>query len=799
VHFNVNKIFPWLSIRSKLIIAFVGLSVVPVALVGLHGIFSNIKMMETIALGNLNHDVSTIKGSTANFLSSIEGDLRVLRHSSLLDGFVNEREQRHAGRNDRLLSQLRSELLAFAQTREIYYQIRIINNDGDELLRVESTNAADTTTFHSVHLSELRHARESFYFLLVGNLRKDQIAFVPSELVDKNNQRVPVISFAMPLIGSKERVGVLIANVFANNLFHVIETKRHLDVQGKIILVSNDGHYLYHSEKKKDWNRLLASREEDNLQHDYSASIGRTLLSGTEGTITKGSDEIISYAPLFSPVDDEKLAPGFQNSVFVFESVPKDRIMGPVRSFAWTFASFLGVFLVVAIGLGLLATRQFTRPIAELHHGAEIISKGNYSHRLRVETHDEIETLGQQFNAMASSLESHEKEIQQHRTKLEEMVKKRTEELSAEKTKLQAILDHVPSAIVLLDKNLRIQSASAAFSTVTGRRFEEVNGKDCQVLYFANGFCKECVCRKAKLTKTIESHIDQTYDHKRGERYIEHLAIPMADNGEVASILEIITDVTERKRFEKHLIQTERLAAAGEMSAIIAHGFRNSLTSIKMILQLQNESRTLNRSQRKSLDVALSSIEQMEQIVTELLNFARPKPMEFRMKSLNDIIDESLSFARPQMSKQRVVVKKELDAGIPPISFDEPLMKEAIVNVLINAVHAIESGGRKARRGQITVRTVQQRLPKTLRDPVLTDASRAPGREIILPKGTACALVEVRDNGCGIDRTQHSSRRKRMARDSVCQWSGEQSMPMAELLESKANAEGGRPFKYICR
>ncbi|MBI4547148.1 MAG: PAS domain S-box protein [Ignavibacteriae bacterium] len=756
--FLIDKLLPWLSIRSKLIIAFVGLSIIPLLLVGLHSIFSNVNMMEKIALENLTHDVHTIREHTANFLSSIESDLHVLRHSSLLERFITVLERTSSDQNKSLLQQLQSEILAFARTKEIYYQIRIVDSDGDELIRIEALDVTDTgTTFRVVRANELRHGCESFYFLLIDRLTRDQITFATSELVDKPNRRIPVMSFAIPLIGSKDRVGILIANVFAKNLFRAIEAKRHLEVQGKVVLVNSDGHYLYHSEKKKDWNRLLASREEDNLQHDYPVSTVNAILSGNEGTLAEGVDEIVSYGPLFSTTSSGKVTPGFAMPFFVFESVPKGFVLGPVRSFALTFSSFLGVFLIVAIGLGLLATRQFTKPIAELHHGAEIISKGNYGHRLHVETHDEIEKLAGQFNAMASSLESHEKEIQQHRTKLEEMVRKRTYELNEEKTKLQAILDHVPSAIVLLDKDFQIRSASAAFSTITGRRFEDVKGKDCRAVFFKGGFCRECVCRRAMASRKIESHIDQTCDDKSGERFVEHIAIPMNENGDLDSILEIITDVTERKRFEKNLVQTERLAAAGEMSAIIAHEFRNSLTSIKMILQLHNESENLNRSERKSLDVALNSIEQMENIVAELLNFARPKPMEFQVKSLNNIIVESLVFAQPQISKQNIAVKKMLDSELPPFLIDESHMKEAIMNVLINAAHAVNNDGRKLNRSEIQVLTKRECLRKTLRDFGMTDSKRMDdsnlyGAEIVLRKGTDCAVVEINDNGCGIER-----------------------------------------------
>ncbi|MBI3195076.1 MAG: PAS domain S-box protein, partial [Ignavibacteriae bacterium] len=347
--------------------------------------------------------------------------------------------------------------------------------------------------------------------------------------------------------------------------------------------------------------------------------------------------------------------------------------------------------------------------------------------------------------------------IQHHRTKLEEMVIHRTAELSDEKAKLQAILDHVPSAIVLLDKDFRIQSASAEFSVITGHRFEDVKGSDCRAVFYSNGFCQECVCRKAMRTGKTESHIDATQTPNMRERFIEHIAIPMTDNGTVDSILEIITDVTERKRFEQNLLRAERLAAAGEMSAIIAHEFRNSLTSIKMILQLQNESTRLRRTEKKSLNVAMNAIEEMEQVVTQMLDFARPKPMLLKEVSLNHVVNESLSLVFPQMMKQEINIRKELEESLPLILLDEASMKEAIMNILLNAIQAISSRDDRTSGGEIFILTKNEQLSKTLRDFAPTERSinfsgNEMGTEIVLKKGTSCIIAEIRDNGSGIER-----------------------------------------------
>ncbi len=557
---NLNKIFPWLSIRNKLLIAFAALSILPLMFVGVYSILSNVRMMKKVALEQLTEDVQTIREKTATFLEDISSDLRVLQNSSPLESWIH-----NDGRAPRFvqsaLQQMNKEFLAFAKTKGIYYQFRLIDRSGDELLRVECINPNDSArAYRIVPQPELRQGRESYYFLLIKTVRHNQVTLAPAEVIYKTGERIPVMSFAMPLAGERGFVGILVANVFEKEFIRVIESKKQSEPSRTVILTTGEGHYLYHSEKKKDWNRLLASREEDNLQRDYSPTIAASILSGSEGTLTEGSDEIISYAPLFQQSDlpeNPEASPSFSVPVFVIESVSENAIMGPVRSSALTIIGFLVLFLGSAIGLGLLATRQFTRPIAQVQRGAEIIASGSYGHRLHVETHDEIEKLADQFNVMAASLETHEKEIQQHRNRLEEMVERRTGELLEEKTKLQALLDNVPSAFVLLDKAFRIQTVSAAFASLTGFALSDVKDKDCGMIFQDGDVCNECLCRKAMQGGSIESRVEHLVDRIRGERFIERIAIPMKENGNLGSVLQIITDVTKRKRLEQELVHTE--------------------------------------------------------------------------------------------------------------------------------------------------------------------------------------------------------------------------------------------------
>ncbi len=752
-----------MSIRNKLLIAFAGLSILPLSFVGIYSILTNVKMMREIAIGELTDDVQIIREKSQNLLNDINTDMRVLQNSSYMEAWTQEVGTLTKYSTGSDLHHLANELVAFARTKGIYYQFRLISADGDELLRVECRNPVDSVKkYEIVPFSELRQSRETYYFLLVNGVEDNQIVFAPAELLGRNNELIPVMSFAMPLVKNKHRLGILIANVFERRLIEAIETRIGSASSRKVVLATGDGRYLYRSDMQKDWNRLLASRGEENLQRDYSSPITAAILSGKDGTMTEGTGDIVSYAPLFGN-ETATLSPAasatFAVPIIVFETESSDVILGPVRSYALTYVGFLVLFLLSAVALGLIATRQITRPIAELQHGAEVIARGNYANTLKVETHDEIEKLSDQFNIMAASLRAHESEIQRHRTQLEDMVAQRTHELQEEKGKLQAVLDNVPSAFVLLDRAFQIQTVSAAFSRVTGLALDEVKGRGRFYLLGDADGNKESPWVRAAATGEIQSLEQRIGGQGGSNRFLEYIAIPMKEEGAVSALLVIITDITKRKKFEQQLVHTEKLVAAGEMSSIIAHEFRNALTSVKMILQLFVESEKATRTEKKSLAVALDSIYHMETIVTELLNFARPKPVQLTMTDLNRIVQESIEFVGPHVQQNNVVVTTTFDRKIRPRPLDESRLKEAIINLLLNAIQAFDGRRTQAQNWKIDIATKQIRLQKTIRDMIYAESvSEQVGSnvqsEVVLEAHTACSLIEIRDNGGGIDKEE---------------------------------------------
>jgi PAS domain S-box-containing protein len=257
-----------------------------------------------------------------------------------------------------------------------------------------------------------------------------------------------------------------------------------------------------------------------------------------------------------------------------------------------------------------------------------------------------------------------------------------------------------------------------------------------------------------------ENVIYEWSDSKDDEtRYIQNSISPIFDEmGKADGVVGVARDITEQKKLEKQQVETEKLLMVAEMSAMISHEFRNSLTSVRMILELQFESENLTIAEKNSLSVALSSLNHMEDVVTQLLNFSRPKPMECKRTCVNTIVLESIEFTRPHFEKNNIAIHHNLDKTLPLISLDKDHFKEALINLTLNAIQAIINKNEGNQIREIELKTEKHILKNTLRDVAISEVvdlqaknvQRLDKSELVMDQGISCVLITIKDSGIGI-------------------------------------------------
>ena len=153
------------------------------------------------------------------------------------------------------------------------------------------------------------------------------------------------------------------------------------------------------------------------------------------------------------------------------------------------------------------------------------------------------------------------------------------------------------------------------------------------------------------------------------------------------------------RKTEAQLVRSEKLAALGQLAAGIAHEIRNPLTSINILIHSLTENFSSGDSHREDLKVIEEEIDRINEILDRFLRFAKPAPPLLERTEVASIFEETLQLVRPRMEKQRVHVEREFQA-LPIILMDREQMKQVALNLLLNAVQAMPSGGTLTIRGQ---------------------------------------------------------------------------------------------------
>jgi signal transduction histidine kinase len=202
-----------------------------------------------------------------------------------------------------------------------------------------------------------------------------------------------------------------------------------------------------------------------------------------------------------------------------------------------------------------------------------------------------------------------------------------------------------------------------------------------------------------RITGPLQKLVDGTVRISEGD-FTQMISVGSRDEiGDLArSFNEMTKDLLEtRQRMEdanRRLIQAEKLASIGRVSASIAHEIRNPLTSLKLNIQKLQQSERLDEEEREHLAISQEGIGQIEKFIKELLNFTRVPDLNPERFSMVQIMEESLKLLRDSLQEKKVILEKRFPAGLPAVVVDGDKMRQVFLNILRNAVEAVEEGGR---------------------------------------------------------------------------------------------------------
>ncbi len=170
--------------------------------------------------------------------------------------------------------------------------------------------------------------------------------------------------------------------------------------------------------------------------------------------------------------------------------------------------------------------------------------------------------------------------------------------------------------------------------------------------------------------------------------------IEATSRDEIGDLARALAAMTAQLRTSRaQLVQAEKLASIGEMSAAVAHGLRNPLASLRAAAQLVRL-HPASPAATEHLDAIIEEVDRLDRRISHLLSFSRPAPFRPVSESLPRLIDELLPAVATPIREQRVDLEMAVPASLPPVRVDPMQLEQAILEIVSNALDAMPNGGR---------------------------------------------------------------------------------------------------------
>ena len=388
--------------------------------------------------------------------------------------------------------------------------------------------------------------------------------------------------------------------------------------------------------------------------------------------------------------------------------------------------------VLAGVVLSYVVAQHFVRPVRRLVAATKAVSDGDHEFPILEMRNDEIGELSGAFQEMAQRISDRTTELRRINEQLElatdnleGTVEERTAELrganrqlqheiaerklvqqeySATSSRLEALVTNLRSGILFEDESRLIQYVNPVFCEMFGAPSPEaLIGADCvESSKRAKGLFADADNFVERIQKVVNERVPVIGEELllADGRIFERDYIPISSESALVGYLWHYRDITDRRRADRALRQSSRLASIGELAAGVAHEINNPVNSIMGFSELLMDE-DLPEPVRNDLERIYSDAQRAARIVANLLSFARHREPQMQRVDIATIVDRTLQLKSHDFQISKVKVDSQLPQKRPHVAADPDQMVEVMLNILNNAEHAMANanGG-----GQLTIR-----------------------------------------------------------------------------------------------
>ncbi len=258
----------------------------------------------------------------------------------------------------------------------------------------------------------------------------------------------------------------------------------------------------------------------------------------------------------------------------------------------------------------------------------------------------------------------------------------------------QSILRSITSGVVTVGPDGSVATANPAAERMLGVREVDIVPRRIGTLFAEDSGLDDEVNKvlRGRIPKSVK---DLRLVTRAGKvLHVQASTSRMRDvDGRILGAVVTIEDVSEVKALTDQLIRADRLAAMGELTAGVAHEVRNPLGIIRASVQLVEESGCERDRVLEATSVIKQEIDRLDRVIKALLDFGRPSKPYLRLTDMGEVIEDVVLFTRRFAGQSKVTISAANIAGLPKIMADPDQMKQVFVNLISNAVQAMEGTG----------------------------------------------------------------------------------------------------------
>ncbi len=269
------------------------------------------------------------------------------------------------------------------------------------------------------------------------------------------------------------------------------------------------------------------------------------------------------------------------------------------------------------------------------------------------------------------------------------------------KEQWETAFDALSEGIAVVDDEGRVRRANRALAGLLGVPLPSVVGASLGEALLGKSHALADLLSAARRGERPAPLVARS-DRLRRALRVNAARIPGATTEQ--STVVLVEDVTEQQALETQLVQSEKLAAVGQLVSGVAHELNNPLTSIAGLSEFLLEQKELGKKDRGHLQVIQEQAERAGRIVRNLLTFARKGSGEQLPVDLNDVIRRTLSLTSYDMKLNDITVTRELSGALPEVMGDRHGLQQVVLNLITNAAQAVAENPRERAR-EITVST----------------------------------------------------------------------------------------------